>query len=140
MGQECKGRVPGILILTHGRAGIELIESSNMILGEMEGVYGEALLPGMSPEEFTKKVRTRLDSMPKGSLIMVDIFGGTPCNVSIMLSEKYNCSVISGINLAMIIEAVTSREYLSNEELVQTVERAGAESCKDAIKYCNRNC
>lgn len=36
MGQECKGRVPGILILTHGRAGIELIESSKMILGEME--------------------------------------------------------------------------------------------------------
>lgn len=135
MGEKSIGNVNvEILLVTHGRAGEELIKSAEMILGTMEGVSAISLMPGISPEEFAREIENAIERIPEGSLIIADLFGGTPCNVSMIESEKKNISIVSGLNLAMLVEAVNSRSFACGGELASTVIDAGIENCKDVLR------
>ncbi|MDR3565232.1 MAG: PTS fructose transporter subunit IIA [Negativicutes bacterium] len=131
--EETGGRVPGILIMTHGQAGEELIRSAEMILGPLAGVYGLSLMPGMAPEEFMISVAAMLKSMPAGSLVISDLFGGTPANVSAAISQSMNISAVAGLNLSMLIEAVSSRSTLSGERLAEAAVAAGRNGCRNIL-------
>ena len=59
-------------------------------------------------------------------LILTDLFGGTPCNVAMMLREKYNAKVLCGVNLPMLIEAANLRDTAGCvEELAEAVLDTG---------------
>lgn len=122
--------VPWIILLTHGKAGEELIKSAEMILGDFKNVYSFSLLPSMSPDDYAKEIKKVLDQVPKGTLVLTDLFGGTPSNVAIALSKDYDISVVSGLNIAMLIEADSARERLRGIELAKKVVNMGRESCK----------
>src|SRR5699024_11376174 len=60
-----------------------------------------------------------IDAFPKGSLILVDLFGGTPCNqVMRYVQEKGQpLEVVGGMNLPMLVNSVIAREEKSGKEL-----------------------
>ncbi|CUH97781.1 hypothetical protein P22_3925 [Propionispora sp. 2/2-37] len=118
-----------LLILTHGNAGEALMQSAEMIMGRLENVWAFPLLPGISPEEFMEMVKTKLDILPRGVLILTDLFGGTPFNVAIALSGRYDINVVSGVNISMIIEGDVLRRHLSGRELAEAVQKAGMKAC-----------
>ena len=126
--------VPGIVILTHGRAGEELIRSAEMIIGKMEKVIAVSLGAGEDPSDYRERVSNVLAKMPRGSIVMTDLFGGTPSNTAAVLSKDYSVFVISGLNLPMLIEAVNLRQTLSGEELAKAVEAAGREGVKNILE------
>ena len=126
-------RIPGIIILTHGRFGEELVKSAEMIMGHLENVTALSLLPGIDPEDFMAEVNTALESMVEGSLLISDLFGGTPANVSAVISTTKNVSVVAGLNLSMLIEAVSSRMELRGEALAKVVLQAGREGCQNIL-------
>jgi mannose/fructose-specific phosphotransferase system component IIA len=125
---------PWIIILTHGKAGEELIKSAEMILGPLKNVYAFSLLPGVPPEEYIKEVTETIKLAPEGSIILVDLFGGTPSNMAALLSKEYKISAVSGLNIAMLIEADSMRKQLRGEELAQKVVSTAKASCKNIIK------
>ncbi len=120
---------PWILILTHGNAGEALVKSAEMIISTLQNVMAFSLLPGMSPEEFIEMVKEKLDALPKGVLILTDLFGGTPFNVAMALSRNYDISLVSGVNISMIIEGDLLRNNLSGRELAKAVQKVGSEAC-----------
>ncbi|QUL99683.1 MAG: PTS sugar transporter subunit IIA [Candidatus Fermentithermobacillus carboniphilus] len=126
--------VPGIVILTHGRVGEELIRSAEMIIGKMEKVIAVSLGAGEDPGDYRERVSNVLAKMPRGSIVMTDLFGGTPSNTAAVLSKDYSVSVISGLNLPMLIEAVNLRQTLSGEELAKAVEAAGRDGVKNILE------
>jgi mannose/fructose-specific phosphotransferase system component IIA len=132
-GDETDKRIPGILVLTHGRAGEELIRSAEMIVGTLEGACSLSLMPGMAPEEFMINVTNVLQSMPEGSLVISDLFGGTPANVSAAISQNRNISAVSGLNLSMLIEAASLRSVMGGEKLAEAVVAAGKTGCKNIL-------
>lgn len=118
-----------IFVCTHGRFGEELIKSAEMIAGDVENVYSFSLLPGMEPEQFAKQLQDKLDEAPAQVLCMVDLFGGTPCNICATLSKDYDLHLLTGVNLSMYIELTSQKNNYSIDELmtlgVDTLKNSG---------------
>jgi PTS system ascorbate-specific IIA component len=57
-----------------------------------------------------------------GTLMLTDIFGATPCNVAMKLMDGVSCKLIAGVNLPMLMRAMTYR----HETLDMLVSRASA--------------
>ena len=123
-----------ILLGTHGRFGEELIKSAELILGEMKDVRSFSLLPGMALEDYIPSVAETLGKLPKGTLCLGDLFGGTPCNAFCALSREYGNAVVTGLNLAMLMEVYMNKDQLSNQELADLAVSTLKESGKNATR------
>ncbi len=114
----------GILIVTHGDFGKSLLESAEMIIGKQKNVKTIGLMPGMDLVDFTKSIKDELVNLPEKAIILSDLFGGTPANVSASICCDYKVECVSGVNMAMLIECCTMRENLSLEELAEDIINA----------------
>jgi PTS system mannose-specific IIA component/D-glucosaminate-specific PTS system IIA component len=111
-----------IVIGTHGRFGEELIKSAEMIAGKMENVKAVSLLPMMSFEDFMHEADSSLRDLEGPVVVLVDIYGGTPCNVLTALTRKYHHNVITGLNLPMLVDLYIkgiSNETLDMDEIIK---------------------
>ena len=63
----------------------------------------------MSIEDFYESVKEPLLNTEKQKLILCDLFGGTPCNVAMMMSLQTDVEIVCGVNLPMLIDVVLSR-------------------------------
>ena len=118
-----------VVVVTHGDFGEALIRSAEMIVGEQEKVRAVALLPEESPAGFGDKLDAALADLDgQDILLLIDLFGGTPCNVSSRKVLQPNTEVITGMNMAMLIEALTSRDDTPLAELVDKVTEAGRQA------------
>jgi PTS system mannose-specific IIB component len=62
--------------------------------------------------------------------VLTDLWGGTPCNVALSLTREcslgIDCAVVSGLNLAMLLEALAQRAPIASaRELAEKASRAG---------------
>ena len=82
------------------------------------------VLPNVSPEETLGAARITLQQQlhhPRSQvLVLADVFGATPCNVAQKLVDGVHSKLITGINLPMLLRAVTYR----HEPLEALVQRA----------------
>jgi PTS system mannose-specific IIA component len=88
-------------------------------------VVGIDVQPNLSPEETLAAARIALDQLTrtpqvKGVLVLTDIFGATPSNVAQKLVDGVSSRLITGVNLPMLLRAVTYR----HESLDTLVSRA----------------
>lgn len=127
---DCK---PWFVLVTHGRFGEELKSSAEMIMGPLEDTYCISLMEGMDPLELKNKLAELLKDAPANTIIMTDLFGGTPSNTAAMFAFEKEFSIICGLNLPMLIEAEMTRmqgNYNLNQKIIQT----GKESVIDIKK------
>ena len=69
----------------------------------------------------------------KGTLILTDMLGGTPCNASVLLTKNFNIEVLTGVNLPMLLSAVfTSKTAQTAKELADKVLADGKKSIVNA--------
>lgn len=79
------------------------------------------VLPYMQPEETLAQARIMLERLGTShALILTDIFGATPCNVAQKLVDGVTVKLVTGLNLPMLLRAVSYR----NEPLDALVARA----------------
>ena len=112
----------GILIVSHGAFGESLIHSASHVLGRRPlylrqlGVTvhddPDAILP-MAQDLI------RFLDQGQGVLVMTDIYGATPSNIGARLLEPGRVEGISGVNLPMLIKALTHREESALGPLVE---------------------
>ncbi|HNT05361.1 MAG: PTS system mannose-specific EIIAB component [Chloroflexi bacterium ADurb.Bin180] len=118
-----------IVLVTHGDLGEALIRAAEMIVGPQESVQAVSLLPEDSPEFLGDKLDAAMAGLEgQDALILVDLFGGTPFNVSSRKVLLPNVECVTGLNLAVLIEALSSRESLPLHELAVQVLEAGVKS------------
>ncbi len=128
-----------LIIGTHGKFGEELVKSAEMIIGKMNNVYVFSLLPHMSMQDYLIDIEKAMVNMPKETLCLVDLFGGTPSNTFAALSKKYNNHVVSGVNLAMLLEVYMNMSAMDSEQLCTCAVSTGKDSCLNVIeKFNNR--
>ena len=121
-----------IVIVSHADLGDALIRAAEMIVGSTEDLYSVPLLPEESPESFGEKLEAALLEVEgQETLILIDLFGGTPYNVSARQVLKENTECVTGANLPMLLELVTSRDDATLSELAEYIARAGQESVKN---------
>ncbi|MDY7078377.1 MAG: PTS sugar transporter subunit IIA [Chloroflexota bacterium] len=121
-----------IVIVSHADLGDAMIRAAEMIAGSTESLYSVALLPDDSPESFGEKLDTALQEIEgQETLVLIDLFGGTPYNVAARLVLKENVECVTGANLPMLLELVMSRDGATLAELAEDIARAGQESVKN---------
>src|SRR5690625_1644853 len=123
-----------ILVLTDGKFGEELIKSAEMIAGTVENVSALSLMPDMSAEEFRTKTESYLEEIDNEIICLVDLFGGTPSNTIMYLSQKYDMTIVSGVNLPMLLEVYMNLDMNTSEELAEIALETVIESGKNISK------
>ena len=121
-----------LVVVSHGNLAVELINSAQMIGGNCDDIYAVTLFPEDTPESFGKKVDAVMDGLgDQETLILIDIFCGTPYNVTSRQVLKDNVECVTGANLPMLVEAMLTREDISVSELAEQISNAGVESVKN---------
>ncbi len=122
-----------IVILTHGKWGLELVESAELIIGKIEDVKVFSLMPRDSIETYTDRINTFINSM-KGRkvLIMTDILGGIPCQIAAIMAASWdNVSAINGLSLEMLLVTEKLRKKYPEKELVSEIIKESNKSILD---------
>lgn len=128
-----------IFAISHGEMAIETLKSAEMIMGPLEDIIAIPFYSNESREQLMDKIEEELSAEDENDyLFIVDLKGGTPFNVSLLLSNKYNITVVTGLNLPILLEAITIAESTGcMGELADSIVQVGKTSI-DKVKI-NKN-
>jgi len=121
----------GIVIVTHGKLGEALIDAAAFILGaEPEATVSVSINITEPADTLRERIAEGIKAVrrARGVLILTDMFGGTPSNLSYSFLEEGRVEVISGVNLPVLIKAVNSRDEMGLAELGECLEAYGKKS------------
>ena len=103
----------GILIVTHGDIGLSLLKSAAQILGKsFNNTNCISVESNHEIHTYKKTINSELLKLNsgKGVLIMSDMYGATPTNILKELVVANKIEVLTGINLPMLMQALTNRD------------------------------
>ena len=118
----------GIVVVTHGALAGELVNATRTIVGDIPAIAAVSIGWTDDMGSAREAIERAMTEVGGGEvLILTDMFGGTPTNVSLpFLSPKVE--IVTGVNLPMLIKLTSLREG----ELVE-VARVIREQGKGAI-------
>lgn len=131
----------GLVVATHGNLGSELLLSAQMIIGPVINARSVSITHDSSMEairDAIAKAVTEVGQDGHGVIIVTDMFGGTPANVSMTFLEPQSVEVITGVNLPMILKFFNSQESLGLDELAGILKSYGQQSIALASEYLQR--
>ncbi len=121
----------GIVIVTHSQLGDALIEAAAFILGRKpEATVSVSVDLNENAEKLRGQIERAIKKVrqEKGVLILTDMFGGTPSNLSYSFLEEGQIEVISGVNLPILIKADSARQEKELSQLAAALEAFGKRS------------
>ena len=121
----------GILLVTHANLGNALIETLEFISGKKEAQISSVSIDiKEDAESLRKKINKAIMEVKtdSGVIILTDMFGGTPSNLSYSFLEEGKVEVISGVNLPILFKAVNSRSKMNMETLTSVLIEHGKKS------------
>lgn len=121
----------GLVIVTHRGLGDALIEAAESILeGPLDAATAVSVDLGQSAERMRDKIKTGIKAVDQGGgvLILTDMFGGTPSNLSLSFLEEGRIEVLTGVNLPVVIRAAKMRKDKDLGELAETLQAYGRKS------------
>jgi PTS system mannose-specific IIA component len=129
----------GALIITHGNLGRELIKATELIKGPLTGVLTIAVDETKGVEELKKEIQTAIKKLDKGSgvLILTDLFGGTPSNISLSFLKESRVEVVTGVNLPMMMK-LSHPGDLALRDLAALVSEYGRKNIYLASEVLNK--
>lgn len=128
----------GILIVTHGEIGKSFIDCVSHILGKSINLLECIPVdPKSNLEQCQELIDIEIKNLDTGSgvLILTDIYGATPSNILKKYTTQDNVEIITGINLPMLIQAITNRDG----SLSQATKKCMQSSIDGVIKM-SRKC
>ncbi len=112
----------GIFIISHAPLASALRQCVLHVFPDNpSGLAALDVQPNMPPEETLAQARIMLAQLGcTHALVLVDVFGATPCNVAQKLVDGVHSKLIAGINLPMLLRTISYR----HEPLDALVARA----------------
>jgi PTS system mannose-specific IIA component len=131
----------GIVIVTHSALADEFLMATQQIVGTVEGIEPISIDPSDPIEEVEKRIKKGIKKVNagKGVLILTDMFGGTPSNISLSFQEKGKVEIVTGVNLPMLIKLSTLREEQTLDELASFIKSYGQKNIHLASEILERN-
>jgi len=117
----------GVLIITHGNVGIELIKAAELIKGPSKAILPVSVDQFKSVESLKKEINSSLKKLDQGQgvLILTDLFGGTPSNLSLSFLKRDKVEVVTGVNLPMLLKVSDIREDMNLRDFAAHVTDYG---------------
>lgn len=124
-----------LVITAHGNFASGIMSSLRLIAGDVESVEAIDFVEGMSAGEFKEKLKTAVAGQGQ-VIVLTDLLGGTPFKTGVELVAELpdqQLAVISGLNLAMLLDASLSRLTDDFETLVGKLVSVAKEGVVDSI-------
>lgn len=131
----------GVVIITHGGLGIELLKTAEMILGKRRNVSVVSIDQKNSVDSARDRVSKAIKDVDGGNgvLLLTDMFGGTPSNIGISFLDELNIEVVSGVNLPMLMKIPSLEEELELREAANLIKEYGKENISVASNLLSRH-
>jgi len=119
--------VIGVVVVTHGKLGCELVKTAETIVGSLEGIVTVDVERNKGVEELKKEIEKGVKTVDQGEgvLVLTDMFGGTPSNLSLAHLEEGQVEVVTGVNLPMILKLSLEKRQGPLEEFAEHVRTYG---------------
>jgi mannose PTS system EIIA component len=117
----------GLILVTHGRLAEEFLVALEHVVGPQKQVATVCIGPRDDMEGRRKEIAAAIKKVDTGEgvIILTDLFGGTPSNLSISLLNAGTVEVIAGVNLPMLIRLDSARKNMDVKEAVAAAREAG---------------
>lgn len=131
----------GAVLVSHGRLALELLASAETIVGDIShitavsiGWHDEVDLAHKEIEQAILRV-----DQGEGVLILTDMFGGTPTNLSMTFSNTHKVEILTGVNLAMVIRVANQKPGETLEVLARKTKEQGQNNIYLASEVLSTN-
>lgn len=115
----------GIVIVSHAGLAIEILNAAELILGPLDKVSALRIDRDMSVDHARDELKAVIEEVGvdhDGVLILTDLFGGTPTNISAEFLEPGRLDILTGVNLPMLIKASSARAHHDLVDLVSMLK------------------
>ncbi len=123
----------GILLVTHGRLAEEFRAAALKIQPEISRMVAVALEWSQTGEDARERIARGLSEADEGEgvVILTDMFGGTPTNLTLSFLKKERVEIVTGVNLPMVLKcAALQKSGKSVSEIAQAArDRAQRSIC-----------
>jgi len=130
----------GVLLVTHKDLAEAFLSAFNLIMGHQEGIQALSLDPVASPETLLQQIHTAITQLNNGDgvLILTDMLGGTPSNLSLSFLEEGQVEVVTGVNLPMLLKLANVRQGHSLAEIARALKESGQSGITVAGEVLNQ--
>lgn len=125
----------GIVLTSHGPMAQGILETSKLFFGDQPQMTARCLNADDNPDEFMEVLKEAINEVDTGDGVIVfcDMLFGSPCNCMARIiaedMESDKVQVITGVNLAMILQILAVRE--ANDVNVEELLKSGNEGIAD---------
>jgi PTS system mannose-specific IIA component len=122
--------VIGIVVITHGVFGQNLLRTAQDMVGTQDQVTSITLTSEMGGEGLTRLLKDAQAAMKDldGMLYLVDMLGGTPCTIVLLNTKDQAAEIVTGVNLYMMLSAFKNRETMDLTALAARASEDGRKS------------
>ena len=127
----------GLVIFTHGSVASALKECAEDFFQEHQLLVAISLDREADRAVSWTALQSAVNEVEAdgGVLVLVDMFGGTPSNLAMALLTRDDISVITGVNLPMVLRAMQKRAQLTVHELAEEVLAYGRRNVTSAAEW-----
>lgn len=117
----------GIVVVGHDRLAEEMVTATCRIMPEARGITGVSIDSNAPVDAGREKIRKAIADVDGigGTLLLTDMFGGTPTNLCLSFLQPGKVEVISGVNLPMLIKLVHGQQTRPFSDVVEFIQHYG---------------
>ncbi len=129
----------GIVVVAHFNLAREMVAATELIVGKQDQFEYVDIFPDEEVDRIKKKLTEAVRDADSGEgvVILTDMFGGTPSNISLSFLEEGKVEVVTGTNLPMLIKLVTYRQGRPLSELASFIASYGKKNIYLATDVLN---
>lgn len=129
----------GLVLVAHAGLAAELLNAAEMIVGPVDRAVAVEIKPDDSVEIIRGALTSAITAVAaEGVIIMTDMFGGTPSNMSLSFLDDNRVEVLTGVNLPMIIKFASDRNRFGVAELAAQIRECGRDGVTVAGDYLKK--
>ncbi len=139
--KKSKKQNQSALIIAHGTLAQTMLDALIYITGPQPGFHALALDHALDVDKARDIIISAIDDMMDGSgvLVLTDLFGGTPTNLAISIMDEKFIEIVAGVNLPMLIHAVTLDSSLALKEKAKRLREYGRDNIFIASEVLSGN-
>jgi PTS system mannose-specific IIA component len=117
----------GVIIVTHANLAKEFVAALEHVVGPQQQIEAISIAPSDDMEERRNTILAAAKRVNSGdgTIILTDMFGGTPSNLAISVMEAGTIEVIAGVNLPMLVKLARIREEVRLIDALKQAQEAG---------------
>jgi mannose PTS system EIIA component len=123
------GKIGGVIV-SHGQVANELVAAAETVVGDISHIVAVSIGWHDDVEAARDEIQRAIKNVSQGSgvIVLTDMFGGTPTNISAMFLKEDEVEIVTGVNLPMVIKLASNSKEISLSDLASEIEDQGKQS------------